>query len=931
MNHKFLFILIFLIFFQSVLSAQEIQGKVLGLEDKPLPHAKIVLIPSDKSLILSAKSDEKGNFTIVAKAGQLIISLLGYEDYKAQVDDKTQSLNIKLKPNSQLLKSVEIQAMKQRVTLKDDTLEYHAKEFKVLRGSTVEDLVKKLPGVEVQNGTVTAQGEQVRKVTIDGEDFFGDDVMTALRNLPSETVDKVEVFDAMSDQSRFTGFDDGNSQKTINLKTKKEMNTGQFGKIYAGAGTEDTRQLGGTYNFYRDKQRISLLGMHNNINNVNFSSSEISSAVNGGGGVMDRRGNMASRNMNFGMSVAGMSSMRSGGFNSNFTGANQDGINTTSAGGINFTDVLSKKTRLTASIFSNRVENYTKTEINQKNLLNQENTILTNQENIKQSKYFTNKLTSRLEHIFDQNSSFLYTNNLGLNSNNGQNLQQIQNSKNSNELSSFRTSNIEDNFGYNYTGNFLYRQKFKKKGRTLSLNAIVDLNREEGKNLWNNQISFLNRAVQQYSNTLSFAATYTELFKFGQFMLTYSPSITYKKNQIEVFNANSNSENLNLNDQFSSLMRNQFFYNTAGLSFRNRIKALNFLVGVNAQQVDVKIDENTPSQIQTNRIFSYLLPNIELTYRKPRQVFSKFRYTTSINLPSINQFQEVTNFTQINNQSFGNRNLSPEYNHNLFFNLFKPNIPKAIFMGVYLTGNITENSIVNNSTVSLLDTTIGSTFIRSGARYTTYQNYQNRYNASLSGFYSMPITFIKSNLSLNFAQGFAQSPSIFNNLDIRTNSFTTSIGAMITSNFSEKLDFSFGYNPRYIYNTYNQLFPDNDFVLHNLISQLKFILFDRLVFSSDLNYSYNTQIDASLNQHIVLLGASLAYQLLKDKNLELKLSAFDIFNNNRNISRVVNGNFITDTRINAMNQYFMFTTTWNFKKFQGKDPMKPENPFNFSK
>jgi hypothetical protein len=170
------------------------------------------------------------------------------------------------------------------VQQKGDTVEYNASQFKVNPDATAEDMVKKLPGVTVdRQGTVTAQGEQVRKVTIDGRDFFGDDATAALRNLPAEIIDKIQVFDRLSDQAQFTGFDDGNTLKALNIVTKANMRNGQFGRIYAGYGTDDRYSAGGNVSFFKDDRRISVVGNFNNINQQNFASQDLLGVTSGGG------------------------------------------------------------------------------------------------------------------------------------------------------------------------------------------------------------------------------------------------------------------------------------------------------------------------------------------------------------------------------------------------------------------------------------------------------------------------------------------------------------------------------------------------------------------------------------------------------------------------------------------------------------------------
>ena len=214
------------------------------------------------------------------------------------------------------------------VQQKGDTIQYNASQYKTNPDATAEDLVGKMPGITVDNsGTVTAHGDQVKSVTVDGKKFFGDDATAALRNLPAEVIDKIQVFDKLSDQAQFTGFDDGNSVRAINIVTKPNMRNGRFGRLFAGYGTDGRYNVGGNVNFFHGDRRLSFVGLFNNINQQNFSSQDLLGFSN---------------NNNRGGRGGGVPSV----------GA-QSGINTTNAFGINYTDMWGKKLEVQASYFFN--------------------------------------------------------------------------------------------------------------------------------------------------------------------------------------------------------------------------------------------------------------------------------------------------------------------------------------------------------------------------------------------------------------------------------------------------------------------------------------------------------------------------------------------------------------------------------------------------
>ena len=280
--------------------------------NRPLRRASVNLTSlKDSTQKFNIISDSSGRFefkNLYTDSFVLRISFVGYDDFKqiVGINNGTVDLGTLFIPKSiKQLGEVVVVSKVPPVQQKGDTLEYNASQFKVNPDATAEDMVKKLPGVTVdKQGTVTAQGEQVRKVTIDGRDFFGDDATAALRNLPAEIIDKIQVFDRLSDQAQFTGFDDGNTLKSLNIVTKANMRNGQFGRMYAGYGTDDRYAAGGNVSFFKDNRRISLVGNFNNVNQQNFASQDLLGVTSGGGnrggfgGFGGRQGNRGWRQQN---------------------------------------------------------------------------------------------------------------------------------------------------------------------------------------------------------------------------------------------------------------------------------------------------------------------------------------------------------------------------------------------------------------------------------------------------------------------------------------------------------------------------------------------------------------------------------------------------------------------------------------------------------
>ena len=310
-----------------------IMGQVQTPQAKPLFAASVQLYTVNglkDSLIKSLSTDSNGRFKCFGLSPisyKIIITHPQYESINRSVvlsqEQPMQRLSIQMINKVQDIKGAGVVLKKDAVTQKNDTVEYNASQFKVTKDATVENLITKMPGISNENGVLKAQGEEVKKVTVDGQDFFGQDASAAVKNLPAEVVDKVQVYDRLSDQAQFTGINDGNSTKTLNIVTKSGKNNGQFGKLYGGSGTDERYATGGNFNVFRGKQRLSVIGMSNNINQQNFSSQDIIGLTGNTGGGM---GGMGGGRGPGGGSWGGGNW---GGGNQNFSVNQQGGINQT--------------------------------------------------------------------------------------------------------------------------------------------------------------------------------------------------------------------------------------------------------------------------------------------------------------------------------------------------------------------------------------------------------------------------------------------------------------------------------------------------------------------------------------------------------------------------------------------------------------------------
>jgi hypothetical protein len=383
-----------------------VKGTVTDSTSGPLPSATVMLLnATDSSLANFGVSDAKGAFEIRnVSAGRYLlkISFVGYVPFTRLIETPPPGAVLELGALKMQVLTKELETVVFKgdipVVVKRDTIEYNAASFKTKANANVEDMLKKMPGIEVEtDGSIKAQGEDVQRVTVDGREFFGRDPKLATRNLPADAVDKVQVFDKKSDQATFTGIDDGQREKTINLELKEEKRNGAFGTLLGGLGTDDRFQARASINRFTKGKQLSFLGMGNNVNEQGFSMDDYmnfsggsTQMMGGGGRVSITMDNNSGVPMNF--------------------GGRQNGIVTNWAGGINFNQDLSKKTKVTASYFFSSLDQDLIQSVNRINYLPQ-GSYTFNQDSRQQNLNDNHRVNLVLEHQIDSANSIKFTSN----------------------------------------------------------------------------------------------------------------------------------------------------------------------------------------------------------------------------------------------------------------------------------------------------------------------------------------------------------------------------------------------------------------------------------------------------------------------------------------------------------------------------------------
>jgi len=927
---KFLFIFIFFVSFANSFSqVQSISGKLIDESKQPSFGSSIFLLSvKDSSFVKGSVTDVDGFFKIediISNSYILKILSLGYSPVFKSILIANQPIDlgvIILKQNSLNLKEIRVQCQISLATQNGDTTSFNSKAYKVNKDASAEDLVSKMPGVAIVDGKVQAQGEEVKQVLVDGKRFFGDDANAVLKNLPAEIIDKVQVFDKKSDQSQFTGFDDGNASKTINIVTKAQFRNGIFGKVYGGYGYENKFKGGASVNIFKGNRRITILAQSNNINEQNFSSEDLvgvaSSAPTGGGG---RRG-------------GGGQGGGSGNSSDNFSINNQNGINTTSLFGLNYSDKWGKKTEVSSSYFFNWTKNDSKSSLLQQYILGSNNGLIYNETNNANSDNFNHRLNFKIETKLDSQNTISIQPKLSFQTNtsskklvgiNTKELQNISNSINTN------SSNL---LGYNLSALILYRHSFAKRGRTFSINITPTITDNSGDNslyslntYYNKGIIFADTIDQKSTilkngNSIKGNATYTEpLDSFNFLLVDYSTTYTDNYSSKRTFNSFNNDNTYTyLDSSLTNVFKNQYQAQSGSLGYRFQKPKINFSIGAAYQWAVLSKQQEIPTSYQLSKSFESVLPSAQFQYKFSPKKNLRLNYRTSNNAPSIDQLQDVINNTNALQLSTGNPELKQDFQQNLNMRYSGVNTVKSTSFFALLGANYSSNYIGNSTLIANQDTTVyNSVFLKKGSQIIRPVNLDGYFSIRSFINYTFPIKKIKTNLSLNASVNYNNVPGLINTQINYAKTATSGLGIVLSSNISEKIDFTISSNSSYNHIN-NTLQSSSNTTYFSQNSKLKITLnpWKGLVLQSEYSNMYYTGLTSAYNQSISLWNAAIGYKFLKNKQAEFRLTVYDLLNQNNSVARTNTDSYIQDSQTNVLNRYYMLTFTYNFKKYFAK-------------
>jgi outer membrane receptor protein involved in Fe transport len=905
-----------------------LKGMVQDTSGVDQPFATVMLLnPKDSALINFTRGDDKGYFEFKNVKNMdyvLKISFVGYIPYQLSITPSANPINdlggLRMKPITKELMEVVIRTAKAPLSIRGDTIEYNASSFKVPPGSTVEDLLRRLPGIEVDAaGNIKAQGKDVKKLYVDGKTFFGDDPKSATKNLDAETISKVQVFTEKSEQSKLTGVDDGKKEKAMNLELKEEFKKGSFGKVTAAGGNDERWVLRGNYNRFNKKEQFSILGFGNNINETGVNWADY-------GEFKGQNSWNGQDNGDFGFSSGGGFRY----FNSDedvprnrFDGR---GFTKNFGGGVNY-NFDNKKTKFNSSYFYNQTKlnldeySFRQTFFQDSSFFNNDTLGLSDFRN-------NHNILGRLEQEIDSNNTVIVKANLRFSGNDVTEGNSQFFFKNSNIANNRLTlNNATDLSSYNLSSYAIYRHRFKKKGRSVALSTSFNDSKRDGfetiktLNELFKAVTLKDQIRQMNNNTgitrqIKSSVLYTDALS-KKFFLESFYNFSSMDNNVnrQVKDLEKNSERV---DDLSIYYKNNVLYNRLGTSLRYSHEGVNVSVGAAAQQIKLLgqsfSDENKPMlrEIKPDA-FNNFIPNISINMEPKSNMYLGVDYSYGVKAPEFSDLQPVRNF---NNPAFrveGNPNLIPERSHDVSLNFNYWNPANFAHAGFWASANLYDNQIIYNQTIQSAAT--GIVMITKPENITSGAG-QNINSNLWMGF---PIVKTKLTMNINGGVNYNFAPSFVNGEknETRNTGFNGNIGFNLTPNPKIIVDLSINYNVNFV--KYSIQTQQNQTILNNGVDlSVKWNFIPKFFLETNMDYNAYKNDRFGFDQKIPIWNASVRRIMGKTNRFEVRLAVFDLLNQRQAIRQNGTQNYISRSISQTLARYGMLSVTYNLRGHEDK-------------
>ncbi len=895
----------------------------------------VVTFPSDTVIRTGANAGANGRFKVAGLrdvAYEFHVTSVGYQKTTVQVSATDTMVVVRMRMDTVQSKEVLVEAKVTAMQQRGDTVEMNAAAFKASKDASTEDLVQKMPGITIQDGRVQAQGEQVQQVLVDGRQFFGDDPNAALRNLPAEMVDKVQIFDQSSDQARFAGITDANARKTMNITTKKGMRNGLFGKATAGYGSTDRYKAAATLNSFGGDQRVTLLFQSNNINEQNFSLDDILGAMGGGSG---GPGMQMMRRFGAASGGGGAQRMMGGGGGGaggigDFFVDQKNGISTTHALGVNYTDKWGSAVDATASYFFNWSDNEASTNSNRSYVIpaGQQYDEAANSS----AKNVNHRLNAKIEARIDSSNSIVWRPRGTLQVNNGNSATIGVNSLDASPQS--KTANLYGSSidGYNLTNDLLYRYAFKTLGRTFSTNVSVNVNKNSGDNSLKSisavfPDTLIADTIIQRSDLAKSGwnvapnITYTEPFdSTSTLVLTGNASITESESDKRTYVPSLAGQELTqLDTTLTNTFKSQYSTFSFQPSYRYVTKPFDYEVGVSLQYSDLSNDQQFPVVGSLQRSFRNVLPSLSARWTFTADKNIRLSYRTRTSSPTVDQLQGVINNTNPVQLTTGDPSLRQDYTHSFFMRYSAADVAAGSSFFAMVMGQYTFDYMGNSVLIAANDTVIApGVLLPRGGQITKPVNVDGYVSARSYFAYGIPWSLISSNINFTGSISYTRTPGYINGVLNVANNPSFMAGVVVSSNISENVDFTVStmWTQSWVRNSVE---AQRDATYLNAVTRARFNwrLVAGLVITSDVSNSLTSGYSEGYSLSPVIWNAGLAYKFLENDRAEVRFMVNDILKQNTSISRSVSDTYTQDSQSNILQRFALLTFSYNIRSFTG--------------
>ncbi len=927
MNYFFKHILLIIIALQTTAKAQtEIQGTVFNDVSEPLANAMISLW-RDSALVENkgTQTDDKGFFKILIPKSalnpnlNLRISHLGYQTFRYDLPSSAQNIDLKiirLSPSNVALSTAVVSAQREPVRITGDTTEFAASAYKVQPNAPSEDLLKKVPDVEInRDGTVKARGETVRQVLINGKPFFGKDPRVALQSLPADAIESVKIYEKKSEQATFSGVDDGEREMTIDLKIKPEYNNRNNGKFTVGFGNEDRHSERGIYNQFSDKSKLTALAATNNVNKTGFSEDDFLSAATGnrnGGG--NGRGNNFAAAPNTNNAVKGFRSVQTGGANWIFN--------------------PNKKLDINFSYFYNTQNSLTDKEVERFNYLSPTNFSTMRSKSYSPSDNQNHRLNSVVDYKIDTVTSIRITANAALNNTHTENtIDALNRFKDIINQSHNQRMTNNNNIGNSWSSSALLRRRLSKAGRTASLQfaynrnethqeirsiGVTDFFRTNDGSLSKTDSLNQDDNRHNYRNQYTTNLTYTEPLNkhwVAEGSYRFMTTDNGATRNVLIFKQNQWSENPILKNIYDNL------YQTHRISAGARyVKEQKLTIGLNlAAQRSLLEGKFISNQTMVSKQFDYVLPNIRFEYSPKRGTRYNAFYETSVQEPSIDQLQPIRDNTDPLNTWLGDSSLRPEYTHRIRFMYNSFQREKGSFWSANADANWTQHKIVNGVMMDSLARRVNKP-LNLNANQIWFNS-----NGRLTGGFRWFNQALRLNQTLN--GGYQSGVTPINGAENRTQQWRIGTSTRLEYRFKEILELALKYSYDFT-QTHYDLAASQRFDIQDWEAETNWTMTpdSRLSINFDYNLNHSTSLNSTIG--IPLLNLSFSRFYFANRSLECRLLVVDALNRNTGVTRTADANYFQTERTRSLGRYglVMFVYSMNpTKKKRGERQERNEN------